>query len=72
MANKTLNSNVTHKGKIYHVQTEIVGDKVITQVFVKGRVIFSYKDNFIDYETTKKQHRTAEAAIIRDKLVSND
>lgn len=72
MGNKTLNSNISHNGKIYHIQTEIVGNKVVTQIFLSGRVIFSFKDNFVDYATTNKQHKTAEAAVIRDKIKVDD
>ncbi|MEF3254687.1 MAG: hypothetical protein K6348_03860 [Deferribacterales bacterium] len=72
MANKTINSNINHKGKVYHIQTEIVSGNVITQIFVKGRVVFTVKDKFIDFATTNKQHKTAEAAILRDKLKLDD
>lgn len=72
MASKTINSNITHNGKIYHVQTEIVLEKVITQVFTQGRVIFTLRNNFVDYSTTNKQHKTVEAAIIKDKIRAND
>lgn len=72
MANKTLNSNITYNGKVYHVQTEIVGDKVLTQIFFKGRILFSYRSDFVDFQTTNKQHRTAEAAILKGKVTLND
>jgi hypothetical protein len=72
MVNKTLNSNITYNGKVYHVQTEIVGEKVLTQVFYKGRVIFSYKGEYVDFQTTTKQHRTAEAAVLKGKVIIND
>lgn len=72
MVNKTLNSNVNYKGNIYHIQTEIVGNKVLTQIFLKGRVVFSYKADYVDFQTTNKQHRTAEAAVLKGKVSIND
>ncbi|MCA1932818.1 MAG: hypothetical protein LDL13_04505 [Calditerrivibrio sp.] len=72
MGNKTLNSNISQNGKVYHIQTEIIGDRVVTQIFLSGRVIFSFKDNFVDYATTNKQHKTAEAAVIKNKIKLDD
>ena len=61
------NTNVRHKGKLYHIQTEDSGVKrphVITQLFADGgRILASEK-------TSYEEHVTAEnlAAIVKDLM----
>ncbi len=59
-----LNSNIEHKGKIYHVQTEVLPTKkvVVTNVFDKGDIIYT------DFASFKKFYE--DISISDTRLVS--
>lgn len=61
--NKSFNSNIKHNGKIYHIQTEIYKENVITQIFDGGKVLKTYKNKFIDFNTTVKIHKKIEELV---------
>ena len=61
--NRSFNTNIKYKDKIYHVQTEVYKDMVVTNVFDKGRVVFTKRNNFIDFKGTVEQHQSIESKI---------
>ncbi|MGA1862563.1 hypothetical protein OWM07_06740 [Deferribacter thermophilus] len=60
---KSFNTNVKFNDKIYHVQTEIVNDKVTICVFYNGMVIYRKDAKFEDYKTTLELHKEVENKI---------
>jgi hypothetical protein len=61
--NRSFNSNIKFKGKVYHIQTEVYKETVVTNVFDKGRVIYTQKKDFVDFRTTLAQHQSIETKI---------
>ncbi len=76
------NDNISHRGNIFHVQTEVLGgdDPVVeTVIYYGGRIFFSKKSRLKELnaqynlkELATKQHRAAIAAIKMDRLVLED
>ncbi|MBZ4642538.1 MAG: hypothetical protein PWQ25_1667 [Deferribacteres bacterium] len=70
--NRSFNSNIRYNGKIYHIQTEIYSDKVVTQIFDGGKIINSIKSPFVDFKTTVSQHKKVEQAVLKGNFLKDD
>lgn len=77
------NQNIPYEGKLYHVQTEDVEDRleVVTQVFLDGRIIHTYRVSYQPWQheigwqekvaqQAKKQHTLMAAAVMRGRLAA--
>ncbi len=61
--NRSFNTNIKYKGIIYHIQTEVYKNVVVTNVFDKGRVVYTQKNDFVDFKGTVEQHQSVESKI---------
>lgn len=66
--NRSFNSNIKHKNRVYHIQTEIYSGHVVTQVFEGGKVIYSLKTGFVDFKATVKQHKGVEQQVEQGRI----
>lgn len=69
---RSFNTNVKFNNKIYHVQTEVYQDNIVTNVFDGGRVIFSEKNTFSDFKASIGQHKKVEQIIQTGNFKKND
>lgn len=66
--NRSFNSNIRYRNKVYHIQTEIYSDHVVTQVFDGGRILHSLKTGFIDFKSTVQQHKSVERQVEQGRI----
>ncbi|KAA0257409.1 hypothetical protein FHQ18_10200 [Deferribacter autotrophicus] len=70
--NRSFNTIVKYKNKVYHVQTEVYNDKVNICVFSGGMVVFKRNEPFKDFKTTLKLHQEIENQIKIGQLIKDD
>ena len=61
--NRSFNTNVKYKDKVFHIQTEVYKNVVVTNVFDRGRVVFTQRNDFVDFKSTINQHQSVESKI---------
>lgn len=66
--NRSFNSNIKYNNKIYHVQTEIYSNSVVTQVFEGGRILHTLKNGFVDFKSTVNQHKSVEQLVQQGRI----
>jgi hypothetical protein len=69
---RSFNTNVKYNNKIYHVQTEVYKDQMVTNVFDGGKVVFCMKNEYIDFKSSITQHKKVEFIVSQGKFKSND
>jgi hypothetical protein len=69
---RSFNTNIKYNGKIYHVQTEVYKENIVTNVFDGGRVVFSQKNQYVDFKSSITQHKDVEMIVKQGKFKSND
>ena len=69
---RSFNTNIKYNNKIYHIQTEVYKDKIVTNVFDGGRVVFCKKNNYIDFKSSINQHKQVELIVSQGKFQPND
>jgi hypothetical protein len=60
---KSFNSNIKYNGKIYHIQTEVYKEHVVTQIFDGGKIVKTFKNKFTDFKSTVNIHKKAEELV---------
>jgi len=70
--NKSFNSNIKYNGKIYHIQTEVYKENVITQIFDGGKIVKTYKNKFIDFKSTVNFHKKVEELVSTGNFIKYD
>lgn len=69
---RSFNTNVKYNNKIYHVQTEVYQENIVTNVFDGGRVVFSEKNTFTDFKNSISQHKQVEQIVQKGSFKKND